>query len=627
MIVRFTPSLRIAIRQVCVFLVITLCALLPASAASSFKFAWLTDTHVGSETGADDLRASVRDINSMSDISFVLISGDVTEYGTREQLLLAKGILDDLKAPSYVLPGNHDAKWSESGATDFSRIWKSDRFVFEQGGLCFIGLHEGPIMKMGDGHWAPQDVRWLRDTLGKLSKDQPVIFVTHYPIDPGIANWFVVLDMLKQYNVQAVLCGHGHGNWQLAFEGVLAVMCRSNLRAGQPVGGYNVVEVNDGKMTFSERNPGQGTREPWCNLNLARRGPDTNSYPRPDYSVNAQYPQVRAKWSVDTGFTISSTPALAGKLAIVGDASGSVYGISIRNGRPVWTNRTENAVYSTPAVSGRLAVFASTDGSVYAADTAKGRTVWRYRTARPIVASPAIGDGRVYIGSSEGKFRALKLSNGDPLWEFDELKNFVETKPLLYGDKVIFGAWDQHLYALDAATGRLVWKWKGDKAGALYSPAACWPVAAYGRVFIVAPDRKMTAIDAGTGAQVWRTGDYVVRESIGLSPSQDRFYVRAMNDFIYSFSTMADKPEKLWERNAGFGYDINSAMLVEKDGVLFYGTKNGLLLALRSSDGEILWQHKIGTGVMNTVVPLNARQVLATDFDGRIVLVENRKGK
>jgi outer membrane protein assembly factor BamB len=230
----------------------------------------------------------------------------------------------------------------------------------------------------------------------------------------------------------------------------------------------------------------------------------------------------------------------------------------------------------------------------------------------------------VYIGSSEGNFRALDLASGKPVWQFDGLAGFVETKPLVYDGKVIFGAWDQYLYALDAKTGKLAWKWKGDKPGTLLSPAACWPIAANGKIFIVAPDRKMTALDARTGEQLWRTGDYVVRESIGLSQDQTRFYVRAMNDFFYAFSTSAARPEKVWELNAGFGYDINSAMLVEKDGVLFYGTKNGLLFALDAKTGAIKWEHKLGTGVMNTVVPLSSTQVLTTDFDGKVALVEAR---
>jgi outer membrane protein assembly factor BamB/predicted phosphodiesterase len=619
---RFVPCLR---RAALPGLLLCLLPLLALAEPAAFRLAWLSDTHVGSSTSEPDLRAAVSDINSLTGLSFVVLSGDVTEYGSREQLRLAKELLDGLKVPCHVIPGNHDTKWSESGATDFGRIWGEDRFVFEHGGYRLIGMHQGPLMKMGDGYWAPQDVRWLEETLKKLpNPNQPIIFVTHYPVDDGIANWYVVLDLLKKYNTQVILCGHGHANHDFVFEGVPGVMGRSNLRVRAAVGGFNLVEVKEGKLTVSERAIGQETKPPWTSVALLKHdyASDTNRYPRPDFSVNARYPGVKALWAYETGYTIASTPAISKDVAIVGDASGTVYGLELKSGNVLWKFKTHNAVYSTPDVSGEVVVFASTDGDVYALKAANGEEVWRFPTSRPIVASPRIAEGTVYIGSSEGVFRALDLATGKLRWQFDGVSGFVETKPLVYDGKVIFGAWDQYLYALGARTGKLAWRWRGDKPGTLLSPAACWPIAADGKVFIVAPNREMTALDARTGEQVWRTGAYAVRESIGLSEDQTQFYVRAMNDFFYAFSTAASHPEKVWELNAGFGYDINSAMLVEKEGVVFYGTKNDLLFRLDARTGALMWEHKLGTGVMNTVVPLSATQVLTTDFDGRVALVE-----
>ena len=611
-----------------IFALLLLLAEVVASAAesTSFRFAFLSDTHVGSSTGAADLRATVQDINSMTGLSFVVISGDITEYGSLEQLRLAKEILAGLKLPCHLIPGNHDTKWSESGATNFPRLWGEDRFVFEAGGFRFIGMHEGPVMKMGDGFWAPQDVRWLAETLKAMpDTNQPVIFVTHYPIDDGIANWYEALDLLKKYNTQVVLCGHGHANHRLVFEGLPGVMGRSNLRARAEVGGFNLVEVKDGQMTFSERITGERTREPWNTVALERHdfAADTNQYARPDFSVNSRYPQVETQWTFNTGYTIASTPAVSKRLAVIGDASGTVYGLALKTGGVRWKFKAQGPVYSTPAIANGLAVFGSTDGNVYAVNTETGLEAWRAETGRPNVASPAIARGKVFIGSSDGKFRALNLTDGRLAWEYAGVKGFVETQPLLYRGKVIFGAWDQNLYAIDARSGEFEWSWTGDRPGILYSPAACWPVGAHGKVFIVAPDRQMTALSAATGKQLWRTGEYQVRESIGLG--EDRIYVRAMNDWFYAFSTKASQPQKLWEQNAHFGYDINSAMLVEKSGVVFYSTKSGLLFALNAKTGAVLWEHRAGVGVMNTVVPLSAREVLVTDFGGDVALVRETR--
>ena len=97
----------------------------------SFRFAWLSDTHVGSQTAAADLSTSVLDINGMNDVAFVILSGDVTEMGSDSQLETAKSILDSLKKPYYLIPGNHDTKWSASGCTKFLALWGNDKFFFK----------------------------------------------------------------------------------------------------------------------------------------------------------------------------------------------------------------------------------------------------------------------------------------------------------------------------------------------------------------------------------------------------------------------------------------------------------------------------------------------------------------
>src|SRR5688572_20855626 len=78
----------------------------------TITFVHLSDTHIGSGTGADDLRRTVNDINANPDIQFMVISGDITEFGSDEEIKLAKQILDSLNKPWHIIPGNHDSNWS-----------------------------------------------------------------------------------------------------------------------------------------------------------------------------------------------------------------------------------------------------------------------------------------------------------------------------------------------------------------------------------------------------------------------------------------------------------------------------------------------------------------------------------
>jgi outer membrane protein assembly factor BamB len=596
----------------------------------TIRFAWMSDTHIGNPTAAEDLRNSVNDINSLYGLDFTILSGDITEMGSNEELKIAKQILDSLQKHYYIVPGNHDCKWSESGATMFIKLWGNDRFVFQSGEYLFIGLHQGPRMRMGDGHWAPEDMRWLDSTLQTISTDKKIFFVTHYPIDDGIDNWYEVLDQMKNYNTQAFLFGHGHRNRTYNFsqrdgfpEGIPGVMGRSNLRAGNYEGGYTIAEIVGDTIKFFEKKPVSDEKEYWHAVALGNKRYDPSiKDERPDFSINQTYTSVKEKWIFNSGYTNGSSPAVWENIVFTGDASGTLHAISIEDGNEVGLFKTNGPIYSSPAVKDDYVIFGSADSNIYCLNAETGLLEWKVKTGAEVLGSPSIEDDMVYIGGSDRTFRAIELETGEVKWKFDGLNGFIESKPLVYKDKIIFGAWDTYLYCLDKSTGKLLWKWKGDMNGILYSPAACNPVASGDLVFIAAPDRKLTAININTGEQLWRTGRYQVRESIGISEDGSKFFVRTMRDSIIAFPTSNTLPEPLWITNAKFDYDINSAQLVEKDGVLFYGTKNGLLIALDSLTGEILWKHKVGVTIINTVTPLDSKRVLLNDLDGKTMLIE-----
>jgi outer membrane protein assembly factor BamB/predicted MPP superfamily phosphohydrolase len=592
-----------------------------------FRFAWLSDTHVGSATGATDLGNSIRDINTMNDIAFVILSGDITEMGFDAQLDLAKAILDNLRKPYYIIPGNHDTKWSPSGCTKFSSLWGKDKFIFEYSGYRFIGMHEGPIMKMGDGHFAPEDRYWLDSVLTSLpNKRQALFFVTHYPLDPGIDNWYEAIERLKRFNTQAVLVGHEHNNRVANFEGIPGVVARSNLRAAKTSTAYTIVDIDADTVSFSECMIGYPSQSQWHKLALGQRNfsRDTTTYSRPDFSINKKYSGVKNLWTVKSGSTIASTPAVWKDYVVIGDSRGTVCCYSLKSGSRRWTFKTGATVYSSAGAADGKVVFGSSDRHVYCLDIATGKLAWKIATGAPVIAAATINEGIVYIGGSDGIFRTIELQSGKVKWEYNGVGGFVETRPLLYAGKVIFGAWDTYLYALSSNDGSLVWEWTNGNPGDLYSPAACWPVAANGKVFIVAPDRWMTAINAETGTTVWRSKRYQVRECVGLSQDSQRVYVKCMTDTVVAFSTTDSSPTTLWATSCGYGYDIDPSMPVEKDGAVFLGTKNGLIIALDGKTGSVLWKHRVGETIVHTLVPLDAHHVIASDLDGRLMLLKSK---
>jgi outer membrane protein assembly factor BamB len=250
-----------------------------------------------------------------------------------------------------------------------------------------------------------------------------------------------------------------------------------------------------------------------------------------------------------------------------------------------------------------------------------GKLLWSYDTGQPVVASPVISDGKVIIAGSSGKCHALDISDGALLWSNGEIDGFVETIPLVYRGMVIFGTWNNRLYALDTKTGTTRWIWKNGYANRMLSPAACVPVAADDRLFVVAPDRKMACIDVMTGELIWHSdlGGVAVRESMGLSADSTMVLAKTMNGIVIGVATSADQPEIIWKTDFNIGYDIAPGVITEREGIIFIPSDKGIVHAASRADGKLLWSHRISSCLINNIVPLKGDALLVNTMDGVVV--------
>ena len=595
-----------------------------------FRFAQLTDIHLSpnNPNPTEDLLRSIAQINATDSIDFVLVTGDIAEEGDRTTMEKVKSCLDLLKVKYYVVLGNHETKWSDSGCTAFGEIFGGERFEFEHKGFLFLGFNSGPLMRMAYGHVVPQDIRWMTETMerynaGNSRPDKPVILVTHYPMTEGdVDNWYEVTDAVRPYNIRLFIGGHYHRDRDLRYDGIPGILMRSNLRDKDEKPGYGIYEITEDSILVYTQRIGEPKRQ-WAAFSLTDSYYDRNGKAEkyPDFSVNKEYAQVQEQWIVQTGAGIYCSPAVEKDKVFVGDDLGRLTAYALKNGKKLWSFQSGKRIVGTPAVSEGIVVFGSADCKIYGLDAQNGNLLWTVEAAEPVLGAVTIENGIAYIGASDHTFRAVNIRTGEVKWAFAGVRGYIETKPLVTDNKVIFGAWDNTLYTLNKADGKELWKWTGGLTRMHFSPAAVWPVAADGKVFITDPQRAMTAIDIHTGNTVWRTFQSMVRETIGLSEDGERIYSKTMNDSIVCYAAQGDTPRELCATNVGFGYEHAPSMQVEKEGVMFGSTKEGLIFALEGKTGKVLWKHKIGNSLISTVVPLNGHEVLFTATSGEVGLL------
>ncbi len=300
-----------------------------------------------------------------------------------------------------------------------------------------------------------------------------------------------------------------------------------------------------------------------------------------------------------------------------------MYALSLSDGKVVWKSRHTGSIYGTAAVDHKHLVFTSADSAIYCLDKTDGTLIWKVTTSNALVSVPVIEEDIVYVGASDSSFRALDIRHGEVIWQYEGVGGYVETKPLIYQGNIIFGAWDGKLYALDQINGDPRWTWQGERTNPLYAPAACWPVGADGKIFIAAPDRYLTAIEILTGKTLWRNNQWKFRETVGISTNGNLVYGRSMTDSVIAFESKRSFPSVAWAGDFGYGYDIAPSMPVEKEGTLFWGTKNGLIFAADASTGALFWKYKYQNYLIQTVTPISRQRVVFSNIDGDVVLLSN----
>ena len=313
-------------------------------------------------------------------------------------------------------------------------------------------------------------------------------------------------------------------------------------------------------------------------------------------------------WRFRTGARVLSSPAIADGVLYIGSSDRYLYALNAADGALKWKFATRGAIASSPAVDGGAVYFTSADGSLYAVDAAGGKLRWRFQTdgerrftapgihgAIPrtetmpdpfdlFLSSPAVVDATVYFGSGDHNVYAVDAASGKLKWKF-ATGNVVHASPAVAGGAVYIGSWDRYFYALDAATGRLRWKFQTGDDTEIYNQVGIASSAAVsgGTVFFGCRDGHFYAVDAETGAAKWTIDNH--KGWVIASP--------AVRDGIVYFPTSDGRRFKAADAATGaIRFDVAMKAISFSSPALagntaYVGTSDGCLHAIDLGDGHI----------------------------------------
>jgi predicted phosphohydrolase len=199
---------------------------------------------IGDQTGTTDLNQAYIvlgegvDALAREDLDVVIHVGDLlessaTEQEIEDQFTTATQILDTLPVDWYMTAGDHDVNPPEfeQDSDDRSRealfqelygervpaVLQHPYYSFDVGNYHFIALyslealHSDPrwgnifLSKMSDAQ-----LQWLRQDLKQHKNAKATVVFLHHPMWYNWSEWQRVHNLLRRYNVAAVVAGHFH---------------------------------------------------------------------------------------------------------------------------------------------------------------------------------------------------------------------------------------------------------------------------------------------------------------------------------------------------------------------------------------------------------------------------------
>ena len=193
----------------------------------------------------------------------------------------------------------------------------------------------------------------------------------------------------------------------------------------------------------------------------------------------------------------------------------------------------------------------------------------------------------MYFGSGDGNVYALDAVSGDLKWKFPT-GDVVHASPAYADGVVFFGSWDSYFYAVDALTGKEKWRFHGGEDPVIHNQVGFQssPAVVNGVVYTGCRDSNLYAIDAATGKEKWHfnnSGSWVI-SSPAVSSGQ--------SDFRHFGLEPLSRP-RCRDRQADRPAARQGLCLLVAVGggnTVFVGLLNGTLEARDLDSGNLLWE-------------------------------------
>ena len=277
-------------------------------------------------------------------------------------------------------------------------------------------------------------------------------------------------------------------------------------------------------------------------------------------------------WTWTAPGFLDDTPALDGGRVYAADLKG-LSCLDARNGRVIWRREIDQP-RSSVALDGGIYV-ADAAGCIQLLDGVCGEKIGSVPGGAPGLRHLAVGKGHVF-GLSASEAVCADPGSARTVWR--RPGRFADTVPVLAHDSIFLGTFEEGLWCLEAATGRLRWIF------ATEAPILAAPAISRGRVFFGDAGGRFGCLDAQTGELLWTPAQWITyHPSCSSSPVVAGPWIYVLLDDGVLYCLEACSGAEVW-RGAAESWQgaLGSLALIEQ--AVYYTTRGGKIVCLGSAE-------------------------------------------
>ena len=255
---------------------------------------------------------------------------------------------------------------------------------------------------------------------------------------------------------------------------------------------------------------------------------------------------------------------------------------------------------------------AASGWSLTALDARTGAVRWKLPTAG-MIGKPVLANGDIYFAPQDGYIYAVDAATGHLRWRFQRTVNVsvsvgIDGYPALDSDTLYVASDGGTVYALDASSGKQRWLFTLPAGAHIYAA----PAVGNGRVYVSSGggDDAFYALDEATGKVAWQFSapqgfdSYPLLVGETVYAGANGFYQAS----LYAFDARTGKAR--WQ------YQGNDAVIARPawdGGHLFVAARDGTLTELDGQTGKPGWHTSLGAGGENggALLPTGAAPVVS----------------